>query len=133
MLNRSRKQSLRKKTPSSRAASKGDLCCPQVEELLRRLRGVLPDAPLVGGITQPAAWSQGASLRGAVFLNSDTHDQGAVGCLLRGPLRFDQLILQVRLDQPPARACTGAHWVSCPLPPLPPCIIHLSLSHAQLC
>ena len=87
-----------------------------MEELLRRLRGVLPEAPLVGGVTQLAAWGAGASLRGALFLNSDTHDQGAVGCLLRGPLRFDQLVLQVR----PARckapcACAHAHHPQGPL------------------
>jgi small ligand-binding sensory domain FIST len=69
-----------------------------VEDLLRRLRGVLPEAPLLGGITQAAAWGQGASLRGALFLNAETYDQGAVGCLLRGPLRFDQLCLQVALS-----------------------------------
>lgn len=67
----------------------------QVEDLLRRLRGVLPDAPLIGGVTQPAAWGEGRSLRGAVFLNSATHDEGAVGCLMRGPLRMDQLCWQV--------------------------------------
>lgn len=73
----------------------------QVEDLLRRLRGVLPEAPLIGGVTQPAAWGEGRSLRGAVFLNSTTHDEGAVGCLMRGPLRMDQLCWQV-LTQPVA-------------------------------
>ena len=68
---------------------------PQVEELLGRLRGVLPQAPWLGGVLQPAAWGSGASLRGALFLNSQTFDEGAVGCMLRGPLRFDQLCWQV--------------------------------------
>lgn len=67
----------------------------QVEELLGRLRGVLPQAPWLGGVLQPAAWGAGASLRGALFLNSHTFDEGAVGCMLRGPLRFDQLCWQV--------------------------------------
>ena len=67
----------------------------KVEELLGRLRGVLPSAPWLGGVLQPAAWGPGASLRGALFLNSQTHDEGAVGCMLQGPLRFDQLCWQV--------------------------------------
>lgn len=67
----------------------------QVEELLGRLRGVLPSAPWLGGVLQPAAWGPGASLRGALFLNSQTHDEGAVGCIMQGPLRFDQLCWQV--------------------------------------
>lgn len=69
----------------------------QVEELLGRLRGVLPQAPWLGGVLQHAAWGPGASLRGALFMNSETYDEGAVGCMLRGPLRFDQLSWQVRL------------------------------------
>ena len=67
----------------------------KVEELLGRLRGVLPSAPWLGGVLQPAAWGPGASLRGALFLNSQTHDEGAVGCMMQGPLRFDQLCWQV--------------------------------------
>ncbi|KAK9917127.1 hypothetical protein WJX75_001174 [Coccomyxa subellipsoidea] len=65
-----------------------------VEELLVRLRGALPEAPILGGVLAPSAWGHGQSLRGALFLNSDTHDEGAVGCLMRGPLRFDQLCWQ---------------------------------------
>ncbi|CAL5223560.1 g6093 [Coccomyxa viridis] len=65
-----------------------------VEELLGRLRGVLPQAPWLGGVLQHAAWGPGASLRGALFLNSETYDEGAVGCIMRGPLRFDQLCWQ---------------------------------------
>jgi hypothetical protein len=67
----------------------------QVEQLLGRLRGVLPEAPVLGGVLQPRAWGRENSLRGALFLNSETLDQGAVGCLMRGPLRFDQLSWQV--------------------------------------
>ncbi|EIE18129.1 hypothetical protein COCSUDRAFT_60504 [Coccomyxa subellipsoidea C-169] len=65
-----------------------------VEDLLARLRGALPEAPLLGGVVAPSAWGPGQSLRGALFLNSDAHDEGAVGCLMRGPLRFDQLCWQ---------------------------------------
>ncbi|CAL8463260.1 g2794 [Coccomyxa elongata] len=65
-----------------------------VENLLARLRGAMPEAPMLGGVLAPNAWGSGHSLRGALFLNSDTHDEGAVGCLMRGPLRFDQLCWQ---------------------------------------
>ena len=71
-------------------------CITQIEELLGRLRGILPEAPWLGGVLQPAAWGPGASLRGALFMNSQTFDEGAVGVMLRGPLRFDQLCWQVR-------------------------------------
>ncbi len=70
-------------------------CVWQVESLLARLRGALPEAPMLGGVLAPNAWGAGHSLRGALFLNSETHDEGAVGCLMRGPLRFDQLCWQV--------------------------------------
>ncbi len=71
-----------------------------MEDLLARLRGALPEAPLLGGVLAPRAWGPGQSLRGALFLNSDAHDEGAVGCLMRGPLRFDQLCWQVSAAPP---------------------------------
>ena len=64
----------------------------QVDELISRIQGALPSVPLVGGVTQPNAWGVnpwGAqrSLRGAVFLNQRTYDEGAVGCFMQGPLK----------------------------------------------
>ena len=93
-------------------------CIAQVEELLGRLRGILPEAPWLGGVLQPAAWGPGASLRGALFMNSQTFDEGAVGVMLRGPLRFDQLCWQVLKS-----CCTLLHH-------LPKAwMYHISLSH----
>ena len=83
-------------------------CNVKVEELLGRLRGVLPSAPWLGGVLQPAAWGPGASLRGALFLNSQTHDEGAVGCMMQGPLRFDQLCWQVSCLHLPVHS--GPTW-----------------------
>ena len=64
----------------------------QVGELISRIQGVLPYTPLVGGVTQPGAWGSNPwggnrSLRGALFLNERTHDEGAVGCFMQGPLK----------------------------------------------
>ena len=63
-----------------------------MDELISRIQGLLPAAPLVGGVTQPNAWGTNPwggqrSLRGAVFLNQRTHDEGAVGCFMQGPLK----------------------------------------------
>ena len=85
----------------------------KVEELLGRLRGVLPSAPWLGGVLQPAAWGPGASLRGALFLNSQTHDEGAVGCMMQGPLRFDQLCWQVSNLQLPVHSNSTRQILSC--------------------
>lgn len=68
------------------------LPCQQVDELISRIQGALPSAPLVGGVTQPNAWGVNPwggkrSLRGAVFLNQRTYDEGAVGCFMQGPLK----------------------------------------------
>lgn len=67
----------------------------QVEELISRIQGALPDCPLVGGLLQPNAWGDNPwggkrSLRGAVFLNSKVHDEGAVGCFMKGPIQVTQ-------------------------------------------
>lgn len=59
---------------------------------------------------QHAAWGPGASLRGALFLNSETYDEGAVGCMLRGPLRFDQLCWQVRSPVASPQASEDTSW-----------------------
>ena len=68
------------------------LLCRQVDELISRIQGALPSVPLVGGVTQPNAWGVNPwggqrSLRGAVFLNQRTYDEGAVGCFMQGPLK----------------------------------------------
>lgn len=68
------------------------LSCQQVDELISRIQGVLPSTPLVGGVTQPNAWGVNPwggqrSLRGAVFLNQRTYDEGAVGCFMQGRLK----------------------------------------------
>ena len=88
-------------------------CDVKVEELLGRLRGVLPSAPWLGGVLQPAAWGPGASLRGALFLNSQTHDEGAVGCMMQGPLRFDQLCWQVSNLHLPVHSNLTRQIISC--------------------
>ena len=85
------------------------------------MRGVLPQAPWLGGVLQHAAWGPGASLRGALFLNSETYDEGAVGCMLRGPLRFDQLSWQVR----------SSCWSPAAFPELFDIIGGRPLSHSQ--
>ena len=64
----------------------------QVEQLISRIQGVLPDCPLVGGVLQPNAWGENPwggkrSLRGALFLNNQVWDEGAVGCFMRGPVQ----------------------------------------------
>lgn len=68
----------------------------QVDELISRIQGVLPSSPLVGGVTQPNAWGVNPwgsqrSLRGALFIGNRTHDEGAVGCFMRGPFQMDAL------------------------------------------
>ncbi|KAK9815944.1 hypothetical protein WJX72_012422 [[Myrmecia] bisecta] len=65
-----------------------------VDELLHRLHSTVPEMPVVGGVLQPAAWGQDRSLRGALFLGSQALDQGAVGCLMTGPLQLHTLCSQ---------------------------------------
>jgi hypothetical protein len=71
-----------------------------VDVLVRRLQGVLPHTPLVGGVLVDRAWGrrplggQHNSLRGALFLGSKALDEGAVGCLLKGPFHFDSFSSQ---------------------------------------
>lgn len=57
-----------------------------------RLRGALPNAPLLGGVLRGEAWG-GRSLRGALFLGDKTHDTGAVGCILSGPIQVEVALL----------------------------------------
>ncbi len=72
---------------------------------------------MLGGVLAPNAWGSGHSLRGALFLNSDTHDEGAVGCLMRGPLRFDQLCWQVLfICAAPCHAATSVGKCMCENP-----------------
>ena len=62
-----------------------------VETLLRRLHNLLPASTLLGGVVQPDSSAQPHSHRmgsvlpghGAVFLNSECHREGAVGCLMQ--------------------------------------------------
>ena len=63
-----------------------------MDELISRIQGVLPSTPLVGGVAQPNAWGANPwggqrSLRGALFLNKKTYDEGAVGCFMQGPIQ----------------------------------------------
>lgn len=58
----------------------------QATLLARRLQGALPHAPLLGGLLQSRSWGD-RSLRGALFLGERTHDAGAVGCILHGPIQ----------------------------------------------
>lgn len=56
----------------------------------------------MGGVLEPAAYGRAPlggeqnSLRGALFLGSRTLDEGAVGCIMRGPLQLDALGTQAR-------------------------------------
>lgn len=57
----------------------------EVEQLLRRLGAALPRLPVLGGVTQPAAWGpRDETGYGAVFLNDAVFGVGAVGCMLHG-------------------------------------------------
>ena len=53
----------------------------QVGSLAQRLGRWMP---VIGGVVKPCAWGPGRSLRGAVSLNGDIHDHGAVGLVLTG-------------------------------------------------
>lgn len=80
-------------------------CLLQIEELIRRIQGALPDCPLVGGVLQPEAWGNNPwggkrSLRGALFMNNKVLDEGAVGCFMKGPLQVSvrcMLAIQTKL------------------------------------
>ena len=47
--------------------------------------------PIVGGVVRSSAWGEECgrerSKRGAVFLNDEAYDSGAVGCILSGNLQ----------------------------------------------
>lgn len=62
----------------------------QASEFTERLQNILPEMPIIGGTVRSNAWGQAnqkeQSMRGALFLNSDTYDSGAVGCILQGDL-----------------------------------------------
>lgn len=88
---------------------------------------MLPATPLVGGVTQPNAWGANPwggnrSLRGAVFLNERTHDEGAVGCFMQGPLKVTATgtehkanehnqVLQSMLNKLTSMLCVTAHYL----------------------
>ena len=66
--------------------------CVQSHELIPRIRGALAGCPLVGGLVHDNAWGFNPwggkrSLRGALFLNNRVYDEGAVGCIMKGPLK----------------------------------------------
>ncbi|KAL3135426.1 hypothetical protein ABBQ32_007608 [Trebouxia sp. C0010 RCD-2024] len=86
----------------------------QVDELISRIQGVLPSTPLVGGVTQPNAWGVNPwggqrSLRGAVFLNQRTYDEGAVGCFMQGRLKMDAMCDQGCRPVGEAATVTSSH------------------------
>ena len=63
----------------------------QVGDFLGRMQGAIPGMPVIGGVLEPKAWGsfRGSerTLRGALFEGDDTHDEGAVGCIMTGPLQ----------------------------------------------
>ncbi|KAK9825725.1 hypothetical protein WJX74_001358 [Apatococcus lobatus] len=63
-----------------------------VETLLSRLQTAVPGMGIVGGVLQPGAWGGGhQSMRGAVFNSTQVYDEGAVGCILQGPVQLDTI------------------------------------------
>eukprot|EP00884_Botryococcus_braunii_P006252 jgi/Botrbrau1/15628/Bobra.4_1s0013.3 len=72
----------------------------QVDEFVSRLQNVLPNTPIVGGVVEPKGWGrlplavQHNSLRGALFLGNKALDEGAVGCIMKGPLQLDTIATQ---------------------------------------
>ena len=51
----------------------------------------MPGMPIVGGVLRHNAWGDAAgyqrSMRGALFVGEDAVDDGAVGCIMTGPLQ----------------------------------------------
>jgi small ligand-binding sensory domain FIST len=64
-----------------------------VERLLQRFSNVLPGMPVLGGVTAPSAWGETEHNYGALFLGSRTFAQGAVGCVMHGPLAVQHLLV----------------------------------------
>lgn len=64
-----------------------------VERLLQRFSNVLPGMPVLGGVTAPSAWGETEHSYGALFLGSRTFAQGAVGCVMHGPLAVQHLLV----------------------------------------
>jgi small ligand-binding sensory domain FIST len=65
----------------------------EVERLLQRFSNVLPGMPVLGGVTEPNAWGETEHSYGALFLGSRTFAQGAVGCVMHGPLAVQHLMV----------------------------------------
>ncbi|KAF6265844.1 hypothetical protein COO60DRAFT_765240 [Scenedesmus sp. NREL 46B-D3] len=64
-----------------------------VEIFLLRLSAALPGMPMVGGVTERGAWVESEHDFGALFCGKDVHAGGAVGCLMRGPLAMQQVLV----------------------------------------
>lgn len=65
----------------------------EVERLLRRFSNVLPEMPLLGGVTQTDAWLETEHEFGALFLGNTVHCRGAVGCVMHGPLAVQHVLV----------------------------------------
>ncbi|WIA11768.1 hypothetical protein OEZ85_011862 [Tetradesmus obliquus] len=64
-----------------------------VEKFLLRLSAALPGMPMVGGVTERGAWVESEHDFGALFCNQDVYAGGAVGCIMRGPLSMQQVLV----------------------------------------
>lgn len=63
-----------------------------METLLSRLQAAVPGMGIIGGVMQPGAWGGGhRSMRGAVFNGPQVYDEGAVGCIMQGPVQLDTI------------------------------------------
>lgn len=65
----------------------------QVEGLLQLLSNTLPCMPVLGGVTEPDAWLDTEHRFGALFLGEEVLCQGAVGCIMQGPLQVKHMLL----------------------------------------
>lgn len=65
----------------------------EVERLLQRFSNVLPGMPVLGGVTEQDAWLETEHSFGALFLGGRVFCQGAVGCVMHGPLAVQQLLV----------------------------------------
>jgi hypothetical protein len=77
-----------------------------VERLLQRFSNVLPGMPVLGGVTEHDAWLDTESSWGALFLGGRVFCQGAIGCVMHGPLAVQHLLVQGCQPVPASRVMT---------------------------
>jgi hypothetical protein len=77
-----------------------------VERLLQRFSNVLPGMPVLGGVTEHDAWLDTESSWGALFLGGRVFCQGAIGCVMHGPLAVQHMLVQGCQPAPASKVMT---------------------------